>query len=179
MTFLESMRQIGSEVILSTDLIVESVTHMALDPTLFESADSVLGALSANLRAGNKMSPKEHEEFAVLYTSLTLLADPAVRAGFNIDLNNLEGQAKFSAILRGVGDNHMTTQEVAKVATRSGKARLAKTKLELAGFADMKPLDQQLYINAINKLRLAFERAKNQLAHKDLPNPKNDSLISG
>ena len=179
MTFLESMRQIGSEVILSTNLIVESVTHMSLDPALFESADSVLSALSAKLRAGDKLSPKEHEEFSVLYTSLSLLADPAIRAGFNIDLNTLEGQAKFSAILRGVGENHMTTQEVAKVATRSGKSRLAKTKLELSGFADMKPLDQQLYINAINKLRLSFERAKAQLDQKDLPSTNKSSLISG
>lgn len=175
MDLLESLQEAGNEILTATQVIVE-MTHYYNTQMVVESADAVLGALSAKLRAGAQLSPQEVEEYATLYTALSMLADPNIRAGYNIDLTQPGGQAKFSTILNDTGTNPAVTAEVSKVATENGQARLAQTKTQFTNFAAMKPMDQQLFVNRINKLRIAFERAKQQLSQRELP-PMDASKI--
>jgi hypothetical protein len=169
MTLLESLQAEGAQIAASTTTILETAPYFAQGALVVESADAVLGQLAAKLRAGATLTPAEIEEYAVLYASLGMLADPNIRAGFNIDLTQPAGQAKFSTILNDTGTNPAVTKEVGKVAIFNGKSRLEQVRNELRNFPTMKPTDQQLYVNSINKLRIAFERAKAQLAQRNLP----------
>lgn len=169
MTLLESLSVEGNDILIATNLIIESVAKFDQGAVIVETADSVLGALAAKLRAGGTLSPQDVEEYSVLYASLSLLANADVRAGFNIDLAQPQGQAKFSTILNDVGTDPAVTREVGRVATETGQSRLNQVRKELQNFNTMKPIDQQLYVNRINKLRLAYERARSQLAQKNLP----------
>ena len=177
MTFLESLQGYSTEIITAAVSIVETAPYFENSNLFVESADSILGQLAAKLRANAMLNPQEVDEFAILYTSLSLLADPNVRAGFNIDLTQPNGQAKFKTILNDTGENPAVTREVGKVATVTGKGRLEKMKNDLRNYPTMKPMDQQLFVNQINKLRIAFERAKQQLAQKNLPMPDAQKIL--
>lgn len=169
MSYLQTLNETGNEILSDTITILETAPYFENGNSIVESADGVLGAMAARLRAGKMFTPEEAEEYAVLYASLSMLADPNIRAGFNIDLTQPTGQAKFLAILSDTGENPALTAEVGKVALQTGKSRLEQVRNDLRNYPAMKPVDQQLFVNRINKLRIAFERAKNQLLQKGLP----------
>lgn len=177
-TILTTLLEHGNDISALTESLLVSADFYESGRAIVESADSVLGQLAAKLKAGVPLQGDELTQFAILYTSLTMLADKNVRAGFNIDLTNPQGQAKFSTILNDTGTNPAVTTEVSKVASEMGKSKLTQTENDLRNFPAMKEFDKQLYINRINKLRLAFERAKQQLAQRELPATDASRLLS-
>jgi hypothetical protein len=160
---IESLSAICTEADQTAQNILESVKTHPNRNLIIETADSVLGQLAAKLKAGRELSPAEVEEYAQLYASLSLLSQEQVRAGYNIDLETPEGKAKFGRIVSKVGDDLAATDNVKRVAAVNGQSLLAKMRKELQGFTGMDPTKQQIYINQVNKLRIGYERVKNQL----------------
>lgn len=177
-TLIEFLMTEGGTISDITTSIIEAADFYESGHAIVESADSVLGQLSAKLKANAPLQADELEQYATLYTSLSMLADKDVRAAFNIDLTDPHGQAKFSTILNDTGTNPAVTREVAKVASETGRGKLEKMKNDLRNYPAMKPMDQQLFVNRINKLRIAFERAKQQLAQRDLPHTDRAQVLA-
>lgn len=161
-TLIESLNVIRAETEQTAHAIMESVSAHPDRDLIIETADSVLGILAAKLKAGKPLTPAEVEEYAQLYTSLSLLAQDSVRTGYNIDLKTAEGKAKFGRIITTVGDDMASTANVKRVASVNGKSQLGQIRNDLTGFTGMDPAKQQIFINQINKLRLGYERVKNQ-----------------
>jgi hypothetical protein len=161
---IESLDTIRTETDQTAQYIMESVlTHPDRD-VIIESADSVLGILAAKLKAGKPLQPAEVDEYAQLYASLSLLAQNSVRHGYNIDIATPEGKAKFGRIVSKVGEDQAATENLKKVANVNGQSHLKQIRTDLGNFPAMDPAKQQIYINSINKLRLSYERVKNQLS---------------
>lgn len=161
---IESLNAIRTETEHTARMIMESVENHPDRNIIVESADSVLGQLAAKLRAGKQLSPGEVQEYAQLYASLSLLAQDSVRHGYNIDISTPEGKAKFARIVTKVGEDQAATDNVKRVATVNGQSHLQQIQSDLQNFPAMDPTKQQIFINQINKLRLGYERVKNQLS---------------
>lgn len=160
---IESLNTIRMEADQTAQRIMESVQNHPKCSLIVETADSILGSLAAQLRAGKKFSPAEIEEYAQLYASLSLLAQEDIRHGYNIDINTPEGKAKMARVVTKVGDDLPATDNLKRVASVNGQSYLKQVRNELTNFPGMDPAKQQAFINQVNKLRIGYERLKNQL----------------
>lgn len=166
---IESLNKIRIETDSTAQYIMESVQRHPKCDLIIESADTVLGALAAKLRAGKKLSPEELEEYAQLYASLSLLAREDIRQGFNIDTSTPTGKAKFSRVVNNVGVDLPATNNVKRVAMVNGQSYLQQIRTDLTNFSGMDEMKQQQFINQVNKLRIGYERVKNQLKSNAAP----------
>jgi len=175
-TLIEGINAIGNELQSITNTLVESISNVpaASRPELFESASTVLSTLVTKLKSHN-MTDADNIAFAQLYTSLSLLAQDAVRQGFNIDLATDQGKAKFINIIDNVGDNPRLTAQVQRIASVSGQSKYNQVLNDFENFYDKTPQQQQDYIQSINKLRIAYERASEKFAKDAMTNfPKEE-----
>jgi hypothetical protein len=162
-TLIESLNTIGHEIEIAVRCIMESVESHPDRDTIIETADSVLGQLVTKLKT-NSLKPEEADEYAQLYASLSLLAQDTVRQALNINLASPTGKQKFANVVNKVGDVPGMTAQVKKVAQVNGQSHYKQILRDLQGFSSMDPQKQSQYINSVNKLRIGYERVKNQLS---------------
>ena len=176
LSLIESLNVIGNELNLLTSTLCESITTLPAGERaqLFESASTVLSTLVTKLKSHN-MSDADNTAFAQLYVSLSLLAQDAVRQGFNIDLSTPQGKTKFINIIDNVGDNPRLTAQVQRIASVSGQSKYNQVLKDFETFYQKSPAEQQDYIQSINKLRIAYERASDRFAKEAMTNfPKEE-----
>lgn len=164
---IDLIKQFETEINEQTALIESisnNVSHVIPEDhrkNLYETAHGFLGKLSAALQSGkNAVEGLTPEQTAAMLASLKILGQSDMRDAFNISSDI------FNKIIRLADtDPNVTKFLINKIANHpSARQSVEKYNQLLTSYPQSDDNTKKMTLNAINKLRLGYERAHNKLA---------------
>ena len=160
-TLIEQLNGFTSEV--DTIAYILSESFKDTDVALYETADGVLDQLYTMLKNGGRFHEKEAEDYAEIVAGLSLLAIDHKRQEMHINISEPEGQKKFLNILDHTGEHNGISLQVRRVARDEEGSQYRSFYNKFRNFSHSKPAEQQQVIVDINKLRLAYQKLRQQM----------------
>lgn len=160
-TLIEQLNGFTSEVNTIAYILSESFNEG--DQALYETADSVLDHIYTMLKNGGRMHEKEAEDFAEIVAGLSMLTVDHKRQEMHINIAEPEGQQKFMNVLDHVGEHNGISLQVRRIARDAEGSQYRSYYNKLRNFSHAKPAEQQKTLVDINKLRLAYQKLRQQM----------------